>query len=380
MSEPRKGPVVDLGRLPIWHGVQSAPGLRSAPFALTLDAAGLVRLQSPETTPEMVERYGADDYNFPTSPPGSSDWGNALAARSLDGLARLVGRLDGHDVLEVGGGTLYCARQMIARMGARTVTLLDPSAREAPDDDRLRVRREYFSSGTEVPRHYAVIVSFNTLEHVPDPEDFLRAAHRHLDDDGRLFIKVPDCARGLDHGDLGLCTHEHLTYFTLDSLDHLLRRVGFRRVAEANYLGALQVLARKATAEPAARCRSTAPLLAGFAKAAEAHMARLRRLGETHPGARVAFVGASVGLSNVLHMSRIADALDVDIYDGDSLKTGKFIPGFARPIRLTDDPQIETHDRIFITPMNFYDEIRAALVRRPGLADAHIAPAFPDGD
>jgi len=368
---------VDLGDLPVWHGVQETPALICAPFALAADDMGLIRLDSPETSARTVEGYGGDDYRFPTSPPGSSAWGDNLAHRSLDGLARLVGRLDGLRVLEIGGGTLYCARHMVAQMGAQEVTLIDPAAREEADGDRLRVRREYFSPEAAIESPRDLIVSFNTLEHVPDPIGFLRAAQAHLAEDGRLFLKVPDCGHSLAGGDLGMCTHEHLTYFTSRSLDTLLRATGFERVAEANYLGALQILARKAPADPKARCKETDMLLARFAELSTAHMDRLTGYGDRHRGRRAAFIGASVGLSNVLHLSRIADMLEIEIYDGDSLKTGHYLPGCDRPIQLTDDPGLEAHDVIFVTPVNFYDEIHSQLTQRSGLARARINPVFP---
>ncbi len=375
MGNDSKLPMVDFGELPVWHGAQGSRGWRCAPFALTVDDTGLVRLLSPETDSHTVKGYGADGYQFPTSPPGSSEWGNRLAEQSLRGLASVVGRLDGLDVMEIGGGTLYCARQMLERLGARTVTLIDPSADETPDDDRLHVRREYFREETPVARQPSIIVSFNTLEHVSDPASFLRAAHQHLADDGRLFVKVPDCGHGLECGDLGICTHEHLSYFTGASLERMLRTAGFVRTADANYRGALQVLARKAPTEQVA---PNTERLAEFKRAVDSHVERIKAYAKAHRGGRVAFVGASVGLSNLLHVSCIGELLDIDIYDGDALKTGKFIPGHNAPIRLTEDAHLESHETVFITPVNFFDEIRAALARRPGLASTRILSLFGD--
>lgn len=380
MQESSEAVVVDLGELPVWQGVRDAPAIRCAPFALTLDEHGLVRLRSPETAHQTVAGYGADDYRFPTSPPGSSAWGNALAEKSLTALAALVGRLDGHEVVEIGGGTLYCARQMLERMGARSVTLIDPSVRYEPDTDRLRVRREYFTEQTPVDSRASLIVSFNTLEHVPDPAGFLRAAHRYLADDGQMFLKVPDCEHGFEAGDLGICTHEHLSYFTQASLDQLLEATGFERVAEANYQGALQVLARKSARTGRSVPTQSATLLAQFRRASETHIARFKAFAQRHRGGRAAFVGASVGLSNLLHTTGIAKHVDVEVFDGDALKTGKFMPGLNSPIRLTADPRLESHDVVFITPLNFFDEIRADLARRPGLATARIHAAFSNGD
>lgn len=368
--------IVDLHELPVWRGAQETPTFRCASFSLTFEeATGLVRLLSPEIEAHTVAGYGKKGYRFPTSPPGSSAWGNALAEKSLQGLVETVSDLDGLDVMEIGGGTLYCARQMLERMGARTVTLVDPSTKDIPDDARLQVRREYFTDDTAVERRPSFIVSFNTLEHVPDPEGFLRAARRHLSDNGRLFIKVPDCGRSLRSGDLGICAHEHLTYFTNTSLDRLLRATGFKRIGDANYQGALQILAVKA---PSVRTAPEPEPLSGFKRAADAHVERIRAFAETHRGGRAAFIGASVGLSNLLYVTRPNENLDIDIYDSDELKTGKFLPGAQVPIQSTMDWRLETHDTVFVTPMNFFEEIRAGLMRRPGLAGARILNVFGD--
>ena len=377
MTETNRKEVVDLKMLPLWHGVQPSPDLHCAPFALEVDERGLVRLCAPEITNEVIGRYGKETYNFPTSPPGSSEWGNRLAQRSLDGLLKTFGDVGGLDILELGGGTLYCARHMIENLGANSVKVVDPAVKDRPDVDGLEVMRAYFSEETALTRTYKLIVSFNTLEHVPDPAAFLTAARRHLDDGGRIFLKVPDCAHSLRKGDLGMCTHEHLSYFTPDSLDALLRYTGFERVSQANYLGALQVLARKSEPDPRARWGASAQLLATFSNMSASHMRRLREYGDRHQGQKCAFIGASVGLCNVLYLSRIAERLDIEVYDGDALKTGRYVPGFDRPILLTDDAKLETHSQIFITPVNFFDEIRSGLRHRPGLSDSRISPVFP---
>lgn len=373
----------DLGEIPIWRGAQRTPALQCAPFGFALDGLGLVRLKSPDIVARMVEAYARDDYQFITSPPGSSDWGNELAQRSLNGLEKLYfescgSGIAGLDVLELGGGTTYCSQYLIEKMDAASVTLVDPAVRENADHPNLHVRREYFTDETVLEKPSRLIVSFNTLEHVSDPVAFLAAARRHLADDGLIFLKMPECGKSLAKGNLGLCVHEHLSYFTLASLDTLLAYVGLERVGEANYLGALQIIARKGSPDPEAHCDSTSHLLAAFAANAEAPMDRLKRFATGHRGRRVAFVGASVGLCNVLHLSGIGKLMQVEIFDGDSLKTGRFLPGFERPIMMTDDPRLESHEHIFITPVNFFDEIRAGLEKRPGLAQAQIHAVFRD--
>jgi SAM-dependent methyltransferase len=365
-----------VGVLPVWRGAQTGPALQVAPFAFERNKFGVIRLKQSNVLEEVVEAYGHDDYHFITSPPGSSDWGNRLAQKSLDGVNALCGSIAGLDVLELGGGTLYSAQYMVGAMGAASVTVVDPAIAVQPDDRRIRVCRVYFQEDTPVERRYKLIVSFNALEHIPDPLAFLRAAHRNLADDGMIYLKMPECEDSFRMGDLGLCVHEHLSYFTRDSLETLLRCAGFALAGDASYRGALQITARKGKPIADSVCASTSGLLARFGERAEAHVERLRAFAHRHRGESVAFVGASVGLSNALYLSEIAKDMDVEIYDGDSLKTGRYLPGFDKPIRLTGDKSLEKHTQVFITPVNFFDEIEATLRRRPGLGRANLQPVF----
>jgi len=365
-----------VGDLPIWRGAQETPAFEVAPFTFELDVAGIVRLQHSAITEALMAAYADLSYHFITSPPGASRWGNELAGKSLDGLVALHPQLVGTDVLELGGGTLFSAEHLVSRLGVRSVTLVDPAVHEAPTDDRVQVIREYFGFDTPLDRRFPVIMSFNTLEHVPDPVAFLRAARERLEDDGVLYLKMPECEASLEMGDLGLCVHEHLSYFTEEFLDTVLARAGLQRVGQANYQGALQVLARRTEPAPEARAGSGARLMDAFAARAGQHIEWLRAFAQEHSGQEVAFVGASVGLANLLHLSGIADDVLLGIFDGDDLKAGRYLPGVDVAIRRTADAELARYRHIFVVPVNFAQEIRAGLQARPELSGATIAPAF----
>src|SRR5690606_11005969 len=109
---------------------------------------------------------------------------------------------------------------------------------------------------------------------------------------------------------------------------------------------------------------------------AAAHLARLDDFANAHKGQPVAFVGASVGLCNILHRSSVKRLMEIEIFDGDGLKAGRYLPGVDRPIRLTGDKALEGHAHIFVTPLNFFDEIVASLRERAGLQTASIVQLF----
>ena len=80
-----------------------------------------------------------------------------------------------------------------------------------------------------------VIVSFDTLEHVPVPADFLAEMYRVLAADGVAYIGVPnqqDFLKALVPDYLPFFYHlSHVYYFSAESLRRLLAEAGFQDIA-----------------------------------------------------------------------------------------------------------------------------------------------------
>jgi 2-polyprenyl-3-methyl-5-hydroxy-6-metoxy-1,4-benzoquinol methylase len=79
-----------------------------------------------------------------------------------------------------------------------------------------------------------VIVSFDTLEHVPQPAEFMVEAYRVLTDGGSLYIGVPNQADFLKHfvpEYLPFFYHlSHLWYFSEQALRRVLSEAGFKNM------------------------------------------------------------------------------------------------------------------------------------------------------
>lgn len=89
----------------------------------------------------------------------------------------------------------------------------------------------------------SVVTAFEVIEHVSSPEQFLRTCYRLLVPGGLLVLTCPN-ADGFDVQALGTASstisHEHLTYFTPESLPALLEAVGFE-VVEVDTPGKLDL-------------------------------------------------------------------------------------------------------------------------------------------
>ena len=99
MSEMRMK--IEFEELPFWQNVQFVPGAYSTmPFALEWSAEGFIKQMSVQGNQRRVVRqYANPEYNFITTPPGSSAWGNRLGDAKLDLIRSFVPSLGGLSIL-----------------------------------------------------------------------------------------------------------------------------------------------------------------------------------------------------------------------------------------------------------------------------------------
>ena len=97
-----------------------------------------------------------------------------------------------------------------------------------------------------------LVVANNVIAHVPDLNDFVAGLALALADDGVLSLKFPHLLHLIEEVQFDTIYHEHFSYFSLLSLEHVLVRHGLR-VFDVQELpthgGSLRVLACLAGAE-----------------------------------------------------------------------------------------------------------------------------------
>lgn len=79
---------------------------------------------------------------------------------------------------------------------------------------------------------YDAFVSFNFLEHQPDPTDMLRCLYKNLTEDGLGLLTVPSFEYILEHDGYYELIRDHIAYYTFDTLRFLLDQTGFTVLEE----------------------------------------------------------------------------------------------------------------------------------------------------
>ncbi len=79
---------------------------------------------------------------------------------------------------------------------------------------------------------FNAFLSFNFLEHQPDPNGMLQAIYNNLTDDGVGLITVPSFEDILENDGFYEIIRDHVCYYTIDTLKFLLNKNGFEVIED----------------------------------------------------------------------------------------------------------------------------------------------------
>jgi SAM-dependent methyltransferase len=234
-----------------------------------------------------------------------------------------------------------------------------------------------------------VVVANNVVAHVPDLPEFIESLATLAGAHGRVIIEVPYLRDLVDAVEFDTIYHEHLSYFSLTSLERLLRRHGLavRRVERlAVHGGSLRIHA--ATSDD--RDDTVAKLLdeeltwgvgdpRRFALFA-ADVDSLRR--EVHvlvtelagSGATMAAYGAAAKGVVLANTCGLDARLISFVVDRNPHKQGKLLPGVGIPVRPPNALLAERPDYCLLFAWNLADEIAQQQAAYVAAGGSFIAP------
>jgi SAM-dependent methyltransferase len=224
-----------------------------------------------------------------------------------------------------------------------------------------------------------LIIGNNVLAQVPDLNDFVGGMAHLLAPYGVITLEFPHLERLIDENQFDTIYHEHFSYFSLVTIDHLARRHGLKLFDVeqiSTHGGSLRVYLCRADAAHAVSPNVPA-LLAheraiGFEHidtytqfAAKVHRTKRQLLSFLidckEKGARVCGYGAPGKGNTLLNYCGIGtDFLDFTV-DRNPYKHGRFTPGMHIPIHPVAVIDEAKPDYLLILPWNLKTEIVAQM-------------------
>ena len=207
---------------------------------------------------------------------------------------------------------------------------------------------------------YDVFLSFNFLEHQPDPSTMLQAIYRNLEDDAMGLITVPSFEYIMDHNSYYELIRDHLAYYTFETLTPLLERNGFQ-VEECEVINrdTLSVIVRK---RPQMDTENLLECYVNLKREMETDMKYLDAWDK-----KVAIWGASHQGFTLAATTKLGEKARY-IIDSAPFKQGKFAPASHLPIVGPDHFHEHPVDAIIITAPGYTDEIAASIRQKFGTA------------
>jgi SAM-dependent methyltransferase len=368
-------PILDLGTTPLADRLLREDQLKEPEPAFPLEVVFCPRcalVQIRETVdPEILF---AADYPYFSS---FSTYLLEHSRRNAEELIRMRGLGPTSFVVELASNDGYLLRNYLA--AGIPVLGIDPVAGVARAAEKAGVPTmvEFFTRDlagriAAKGQRADVLHANNVLAHVADTNGFVAGIHTLLKENGVAVIEAPYVRDLVDHCEFDTIYHEHLCYFSVTAVDHLLRRHGLY-LNEVRRLpihgGSLRLYVERKEkvnesvstllAEENRLGLDRADYYLGFsARVEELKRSLLTLLGDLKAqGKRIAAYGAAAKGSTLINFVGIGSELVDFVVDRNIHKQGLFMPGKRIPIFAPERILQEKPDYVLLLPWNLESEI-----------------------
>ena len=207
-----------------------------------------------------------------------------------------------------------------------------------------------------------VITAIGMFYDLEDPNKFIKDAQRALADDGVFIAQLMCLGPMIEKNDLGNICHEHLEYYSLDSLKYLFETNGLEMFKiEENDVngGSYRIFARhyKGTGT-AFKEKFTRDDILAFAKRLEDNRRRCVEFikGEVAKGKKIYVYGASTKGNVILQYYGLDSTLITAAAERSPEKWGKYTVGSWIPIVSEEEARKADPDYFLVLPWAFFNE------------------------
>ena len=202
---------------------------------------------------------------------------------------------------------------------------------------------------------FDVFLSFNFLEHQPNPNEMLEGIYNNLTDDGMGLITVPSLEYILEHDGYYELIRDHLAYYSFETLRFLLEKNGFQVLEQ-------QIVNRDTIAMIVSKRKkvNSSNLIDSYSYIKEETLNYI--ISQLNIGRRVGIWGASHQGFTLAATADLGEKVTY-IIDSAPFKQGKFAPTSHIPIISPDDAVKDPVDTIIIIAPGYTNEI-ASIIRK----------------
>ena len=195
---------------------------------------------------------------------------------------------------------------------------------------------------------FDAFMSFNFLEHQPNPRTYLKAIYNNLCDEGYGLITVPSFEYIMEQNSFYEIIPDHIAYYSFESLTHLLNICGFEVLEKETV--------NRDTISMIVKKRKLPDICGIISKKNDIATEVLETVKKYAKAGKIAIWGASHQGFTLCATTGIADYVDC-IIDSAPFKQGKYAPASHIPIISPDEARKRKLEAIIIVAPGYTNEI-----------------------
>ena len=365
-----------LPKLPFDIGAYLKKGSKypqSLKFHLVIDkSTGLIYEKMDKKIRESLKIYYSEG-GYGSTPLGESEF----SSKQADELFRYISQsikannknIKNISCLEI-GSSYGCLLFSLKQKGVKKVLGIEPGDEGKTGSRKYKVSviQDFFPS-KKLKEKYDLIYSHCVLEHIENPVHILKHMHKNLNDNGIVFIAVPDCEKKLAVGDFSIISHQHVNYFTKDSLREIFKKTGFRhiKIITSKKRSLLIGWATKGDAVESIKkpdnrklMQESVALYSLFGKNFLKNKKNIQHLVNKFEKENKS-IGFYAPCSNLIGL--INFKISPRIFNSDAYKHGKYIAGSKNPFESPKNIKKHPVDILFVAPIDYDREIKEFLIK-----------------
>jgi len=154
-----------------------------------------------------------------------------------DEFAAFLRTFPAKNIIEVGGSNGYMAKTFLKLKDDTRWTMIDPTPSEIEHNNpRLQVITGFFSKEVAQDLNFDTVVHSHTLEHMYDPDSFIKTIAKNLDKGGHHVFAVPNLRKYFENRYSNVLNFEHTYYLSEQFLEYFLEKYGFEIIEKKYFL------------------------------------------------------------------------------------------------------------------------------------------------
>ena len=239
-----------------------------------------------------------------------------------------------------------------------------PSTRELLKElGPKRIKQKYFNSNL-FDSKFDIIILRNLLEHIYDIPKFLEELKKSLNINGKIYIDVPNIKETIKLGGFGSFFHQHITYFSIETLNDILSKNGFviTHFKEGNPNLFVEVKIKNPKLHDL-KFKLFSPEIVKIKKKYKKFKKKIKNLFQNKNGKYILFGASSIATSLMGVLSKKELKKIILIADNDIQKHNKYLSGSN--IRISSPKKIYklNYDKILILTYLFEKQIIKSLLK-----------------